>query len=136
MLNRMRCSSCGKVLHEDGPYPPELSGERGVPRAPCPDCGSTTRSYEAEMHANLSVVASVSAKVQRAWNSDRLAVLLFLLSVGVAAGLAIGLPAGNVLLGIGIGIAAIVVAAIVVWALVRGPLSRVAADAMYKISGR
>jgi hypothetical protein len=136
MTDRMRCSNCGHLLAEGGPYPPELSGEGGVQRSPCPKCGSTARTYENELHGTLRFVGSVSARLVYAWNSDRLAVLLFLLGAGLAVGLAVGFAIPSVALGIASGLASMLIAAFAVWAVLRGPLSRLAAKAMYEISGR
>jgi hypothetical protein len=74
--------------------------------------------------------------VQWAWNSDRLAVLLFLLALSLTVGLTVGLAAGSVVWGVISGFGSVLVGAVVLWAFLRGPLARIAADAMHRISGR
>lgn len=132
----MKCKDCGRVLYDGaGPFPASLSGEHGTPRTECPNCGSTIRSYELTASVTVQAVASISAKVQRAWNNDRLAVLLFLLTLGAGTGVAFGLTI-DWLVGLVAGFASLLVGAVVLWALLHGPLARVAANAMHRISGR
>jgi len=86
--------------------------------------------------ATVRAVASVSTRVQRAWNSDRLAVLLFLLGLAPSVGLAVGLAAKSAAWGVVSGLGSVLFAAAVLWALLRGPLARITAKAMHTISGR
>lgn len=136
-MGTVSCAECGTVLHDGkGEAPRTVTGEGDVPRSPCPDCGSTRRTFEQTLSATVGTIASVSTAVQRAWNSDRLAVLLFLLALAPAVGLAVGFGVGSLVYGLVAGVGSVLVGAIVLWMLLAGPLASIAADAMYRISGR
>lgn len=54
----VKCGECGKSLDE----PP---GTAVAQRAPCPDCGSTSRAFEVGIATTLRLVASVSLQISR-----------------------------------------------------------------------
>lgn len=136
-MTSIACKNCGKVLYSgDGPFPRDLSGEDATPRKPCPDCGSTIRSYSVSLFANLATSAALNIqRVQRAWNNNQLAILLFLLSVAVAVGVAVGLQCHSATLGVGSAIGSLALFAALLWALLRGPLAHIAVDVIHRISG-
>jgi hypothetical protein len=130
----LACKDCGKVLYSGtGQFPSDLSGENATPRKPCPDCGSTVRSYGINVFENLA--ASATRKIQRAWSNNQLTVLLFLLSVTLCVGLGAGLAAESLLLGVAYGLGVLIVFAVLLWMLLRGPLARVATRVVRGISG-
>lgn len=62
-----QCRDCGAWL------PAEDTRPEGVERMPCPNCGSTKRTKNAEMHARVKVSVSVDAELIISWHEvDRL----------------------------------------------------------------
>jgi DNA-directed RNA polymerase subunit RPC12/RpoP len=77
------CSDCGATLPDD----PE-----GVPRTPCPECGSTRRTKYASATATVEAKVTVQGVVERNLNDTRLAVLGILVAIGLGVGFGVAPP--------------------------------------------
>lgn len=56
--NSVLCGSCGQQLEES----PQLQPEQ---RAPCPNCGSTTRTFNVEIHETVTLREKLGLKHKR-----------------------------------------------------------------------
>lgn len=56
--NSVLCRSCGKKLEENPQFLPKH-------RSPCPNCGSTTRIFNVEIHGTITLREKLSLKHKR-----------------------------------------------------------------------
>jgi hypothetical protein len=77
----VRCGNpaCGAPIDE----PTAQSAEA---RQPCPRCGSTRRTFTAELTSEIKVTATIDARVTRGLNEVRLADLGVLVGIGLTVG--------------------------------------------------
>jgi hypothetical protein len=119
------CGDCGAPIDESPSTP-------GDEREPCPNCGSTNRSFSVQIDEVLRAVdavsgevAEVSEEVDTALTGVRLAVLATLLTLAATAGLSAGFAEHSVALGLLWGIGAVVLSVLILVALFRvGPIRR------------
>lgn len=80
MKTVVRCGNCDRVL--------EVSPSTAAnDRAPCPDCGSTRRTFEGSATLAMRLVASVVSEIHRTYYERSLPWLLVLAAVTIASGL-------------------------------------------------
>jgi hypothetical protein len=78
--DRVLCANCGRVLHDGEHGPPGVLGAEGE-RNPCPDCGATRRTIEKSLNDVVVVTdVTVTPKVERGYNPERLALLGFMVA--------------------------------------------------------
>jgi hypothetical protein len=57
----VKCGQCQQPLDERSDLPIDE-------RQPCPNCGSTTRTFEAKVEGRVTLTGSVDARIIRAWD--------------------------------------------------------------------